>query len=52
VLLLTEEAEDFFARLGFDRIERDRLPSWVADRSTACSASAVVMRRDARPTAQ
>jgi glycerol 3-phosphatase-2 len=44
--LLTEDAEGFFAGLGFERIDRADLPSWVAARSVTCSSAAVAMRRD------
>jgi N-acetylglutamate synthase-like GNAT family acetyltransferase len=46
--LLTEEAEGFFARLGFEATDREALPAWIRERSTACSTSAVAMRRDVR----
>ena len=46
--LLTEEAEGFFARLGFGRVDRRALPAWVSERSRACSQAAVAMTRDVR----
>lgn len=45
VSLITEDAEGFFARLGFEPVDRADLPDWIAERSTACSESAVAMRR-------
>jgi glycerol-1-phosphatase len=47
--LLTEDAEGFFARLGFRRTERGDLPDWILERSKACSESAAAMQRDLRP---
>jgi glycerol 3-phosphatase-2 len=45
--LLTETAEGFFARLGFDRCPRSDLPSWIVDGpGEQCPVSAVPMRRD------
>jgi HAD superfamily hydrolase (TIGR01457 family) len=46
--LLTETAEGFFAGLGFARVDREDLPAWVRERSTACSESAVSMARALR----
>jgi HAD superfamily hydrolase (TIGR01450 family) len=46
--LLTEDAEGFFGRLGFERIDRTDLPAWVTARSTACSSAATAMRRALR----
>jgi glycerol 3-phosphatase-2 len=46
VWLLTESAVPFFERLGFDRVDRGALPSWVAERNAACGPSATAMRRD------
>lgn len=46
--LLTEEAEGFFARLGFERTERGRLPAWILDRSRECPDGAVAMTRPLR----
>lgn len=45
LLLVTEDAAGFFARLGFEETERDALPPWVRERSRACSSSATAMRR-------
>jgi amino-acid N-acetyltransferase len=45
--LLTEAAEGYFDRLGFERCERSDLPSWiVTGPAETCPASAVAMRRD------
>jgi glycerol 3-phosphatase-2 len=44
-LLVTEDAAGFFSRLGFEEVDRDVLPAWVAERSIACSESATAMRR-------
>lgn len=43
VLLLTEDAAPFFARLGFRETGRDALPGWVEERARACSESATAM---------
>jgi HAD superfamily hydrolase (TIGR01457 family) len=48
VHLLTDTAERFFARLGFTRTDRERLPAWVRERSSACSGTAVAMSRSVR----
>jgi glycerol-1-phosphatase len=47
--LLTEDAEGFFAHLGFSRTERGDLSDWILERSKACSESAAAMQRDLRP---
>lgn len=47
--LLTEAAEGFFARLGFERVDRGSLPAAIAEASRGCDASAVAMRRALRP---
>jgi HAD superfamily hydrolase (TIGR01450 family) len=44
--LLTESAEPFFSRLGFERVRRDDVPSWALARSPECPAGAAAMRRD------
>ncbi|MGH2678481.1 MAG: HAD-IIA family hydrolase [Actinomycetota bacterium] len=45
--LLTESAEGYFDRLGFELSERSDLPSWiVAGPAETCPASAVAMCRD------
>ena len=44
--LLTESAEPFFSKLGFERIRRDDVPSWALARSPECPTSAAAMRRD------
>jgi glycerol 3-phosphatase-2 len=45
--LLTESAEGYFHRVGFERCERSDLPSWiVTGPAETCPASAVAMRRD------
>jgi glycerol 3-phosphatase-2 len=45
--LLTDTAEGFFARLGFDRCVRADLPSWIREGpGERCPASAVPMGRD------
>jgi glycerol 3-phosphatase-2 len=49
--LLTETAEGFFRRLGFEPVERGSLPGWVTDRSRACAETAVAMRREVAPIA-
>jgi amino-acid N-acetyltransferase len=49
--LLTMTAEHYFPRFGFERIERNQVPSEVADTvefKSACPASAVVMRKGLR----
>jgi HAD superfamily hydrolase (TIGR01457 family) len=48
VYLLTEDAEGFFARLGFEPFDRQEVPGWVTERSSACSDTAVGMRRRLR----
>jgi amino-acid N-acetyltransferase len=48
VILLTETAEPFFARLGYEVFDRTSVPDDVAgsiEFSTACPTSAVAMRR-------
>lgn len=47
-LLLTEDASGFFARLGFEPLERDALPGWVRERAVACSETATAMARPLR----
>jgi amino-acid N-acetyltransferase len=44
--LLTESAEPFFSRLGFERVGRDDVPSWALARSPECPTSAAAMRRE------
>lgn len=44
--LLTETAEGFFRRVGFEPV--DDVPRWVAERSTECSDTAVRMTRAVR----
>lgn len=44
--LLTETAERFFARLGFERVERNDVPSWILERATHCAETAAAMRRE------
>jgi 4-nitrophenyl phosphatase len=46
--LLTETAEGFFARLGFQRIGRGDLPGWIVGLATGCSESAVALWRRLR----
>jgi HAD superfamily hydrolase (TIGR01457 family) len=46
--LLTETAEGFFGRLGFQRIGRGELPGWIVGLATGCSESAVALRRRLR----
>lgn len=49
LLLLTESAEAWFGRLGYSVIDRSTVPADVAgsiEFETACSTSAVAMRRD------
>lgn len=46
--LLTETAADWFGRLGYQAIDRDRVPIDVAtsiEFTTACATTAVAMRR-------
>jgi amino-acid N-acetyltransferase len=46
--LLTTTAENFFPKLGFERISRDEVPASVqasVEFQSACPASAVVMRK-------
>jgi glycerol 3-phosphatase-2 len=45
LFLVTETAERFFAGLGFEPIDRQGLPAWIADRTTACSERATSMIR-------
>jgi amino-acid N-acetyltransferase len=48
IILLTETAEAWFGRLGYERMERNAAPADVAgsvEFVTACSESAVAMRR-------
>jgi amino-acid N-acetyltransferase len=48
MILLTETAEPWFGRLGYERMERDAAPAAVAgsvEFVTACSESAIAMRR-------
>jgi len=45
LLLVTEDAAGFFARMGFDEDDRGAFDAWVRDRSRACSSSATAMRR-------
>lgn len=50
--LLTTTAPDFFAHLGFERIEREAVEAPVrqsAEFTTVCPASAIVMRRTLEP---
>lgn len=44
--LLTETAEPFFGRLGFERVERWDVPPWALARSPECPVTAAAMRRD------
>ena len=50
--LLTETAEGFFDRLGFERIGRGDLPGWIVGLATGCSESAVALRRRLRDPIQ
>ncbi|MGH2711141.1 MAG: HAD-IIA family hydrolase [Actinomycetota bacterium] len=44
--LLTETAEPFFAKLGFERAERGSMPGWIgAGPGEGCPQTAVAMRR-------
>lgn len=46
--LLTESAADWFPRLGYERVPRDRAPAAIVgshEFQVACAASAVLMRR-------
>ena len=48
VYLLTTTAEDFFPKLGFERIDRDLLPESVrasVEFQSACPATAIAMRK-------
>jgi N-acetylglutamate synthase-like GNAT family acetyltransferase len=45
LFLVTESAEGFFARLGFEPLEQQALPPWVRSRSTECSETATAMTR-------
>ena len=48
LILLTETAEPFFARLGYEVIDRTTVPDDVAgsiEFTTACPTSATAMRR-------
>jgi glycerol-1-phosphatase len=44
--LVTETAASFFERLGFEPVDRNVLPAWIAERSHQCRESATAMRRD------
>jgi amino-acid N-acetyltransferase len=49
VFLLTTTAEEFFADLGFERVQRSRVPDSIrasAEFSDLCPASATCMKRD------
>lgn len=49
VFLLTTTAEEFFAGLGFERVQRSRVPDSIrasAEFSDLCPASATCMKRD------
>jgi amino-acid N-acetyltransferase len=49
VYLLTDTAADFFARLGYNRIERDRAPDAIrttSEFSTLCPVSSVLMSKE------
>ena len=46
--LLTEEAEGFFAALGFEAVARDMLPAWMKPLTATCAETAVAMRRSLR----
>ncbi|HEX2026135.1 MAG TPA: GNAT family N-acetyltransferase, partial [Actinomycetota bacterium] len=46
IWLVTETAEAFFARLGFEKVDRATLPGWAAERSAHCPETGVAMRRD------
>lgn len=49
VYLLTTTASDFFAELGFDGVERSRVPASIrktAEFTRLCPASATCMKRD------
>lgn len=43
--LVTDTAEGFFARLGFEPVGRGDLPGWVSALTTGCPRSAVAMQR-------
>jgi N-acetylglutamate synthase-like GNAT family acetyltransferase len=43
--LVTETAEAFFARLGFEPTVRGDLPPWIGERATECPDTAATMRR-------
>jgi N-acetylglutamate synthase-like GNAT family acetyltransferase len=45
LFLVTEGAERFFGRLGFESLDRDSLPAWVRERSTGCSETSTAMTR-------
>jgi phosphoglycolate/pyridoxal phosphate phosphatase family enzyme len=44
--LLTETAERFFRRLGFERVAREEVPAWILARNRQCADSAAAMRRE------
>jgi N-acetylglutamate synthase-like GNAT family acetyltransferase len=46
--LLTETAEGFFARLGFEAVDRSDVPGWILERTARCWESAAAMARDLR----
>lgn len=51
--LLTEAAEPFFRKLGFERVDRAEMPSWIeAGPADGCPATAVAMRRELAQTDQ
>jgi amino-acid N-acetyltransferase len=52
VALLTETADGYFERFGFDRVDREQLPSAVSaspELSGACPDTARAYLRTARP---
>lgn len=50
LFLLTESAQGFFARLGFEPLDREALPRWVRERSEECSETAAPMARGLSPS--
>ena len=45
--LLTETAEGFFKRLGFEAVDRSSLPAWIEEGpAEGCAQTAVAMRRE------
>ena len=49
MVLLTTTAAEYFAKKGFEKIEREKTPAEIKDRSeftATCPSSAIVMKKD------